>query len=193
MAEFDLNLSTRPFPAYRATSLALAAALVLWIAVSIWLAAGFTRYSSMANDIRASERDLRVEAESLARRVAELESRLDRPESAAKLNEIAFINSLIMRKDFSWTRMFAHFEDMVPDSVHLISLRPEFLPEGGVAIALHARGRSIADVTDLISRMEQSPVFADLKVDYEEKANAGSAADVDVTMTVNYHPEKDVQ
>ena len=57
-------------------------------------------------------------------RYAELESRLDRPEAAAKLTEIGFINRLIARKELSWTRLFANLEELVPNTVHLVSLTP---------------------------------------------------------------------
>ena len=43
MAEFDLNLSTRPFPAYRLVNIALAILLVVLIVVSSWQAVGFLR------------------------------------------------------------------------------------------------------------------------------------------------------
>ena len=88
MAEFDLNLSTQPFPAYRITNVALVCLLVVLGVISALQGAGFGRYSRMSRSIRSEEQESRVEAEALGKHVAELESRLDRPESMAKLNEI---------------------------------------------------------------------------------------------------------
>src|SRR5580693_6052816 len=102
MAEFDLNLSTRPFPAYRLFNIALAVLLVVLVVVSAWQGVGYRRYSKLARSIRAREQDTRVEAEALGKRVDDLESRLDRPEATAKLAEIGFLNHLIQRKNFSW-------------------------------------------------------------------------------------------
>src|SRR6266853_565643 len=107
MAEFGLNLATRPFSAYRLLNIALATLLVVLVVVSSWQAVGFVRYSKLARSIRTEEQDTRVEAEALGKRVADLESRLDRPEATAKLNEIGFLNHLIQRRSFSWTRLFA--------------------------------------------------------------------------------------
>ena len=92
MAEFDLNLSTRPFPAYRLVNIVLAVGLVVLVVLSAWQATGFIRFTRLTRSIRLSEIDLRVEAESLGKRVADLESRLDRPEATAKLNEIGFLD-----------------------------------------------------------------------------------------------------
>lgn len=192
MAEFDLNLSTRPFPAYRLINLALAILLVVLVVVSLWQAVGFLRYSSMAGGIRANERNARAEAEALGRRAAEFESRLDRPEATAKLAEIGFINSLIMRKEFSWTKMFGNLEDIVPENVHLISLTPSFAPTGVIAMNMSVQGRSIADVTEFVDRLERSPVFTDVKVTVEEKQSS-TTPDVNITLTANYYPQRDVK
>src|SRR5262245_25444874 len=125
MADFDLNLSTQAFPAYRLINIALACILVALAVVSVWQAAGFVRYSNMAASIRSTEEQSRVDAEGLGKHVAELESRLERPESAAKLNEIGFLNHLILRKSLSWTKLFAILEEILPQNVHLTDLTPD--------------------------------------------------------------------
>lgn len=191
--DFDLNLSTRPFPAYRAKNIALVAVLVVLIVLSVVQAAGFVRYSRRARSIRGTEQDLRVDAASLAQRQAELESRLDRPESAAKLNEIGFLNHIILRRDFSWTHLFGILEDMVPDNVHLVSLAPNVGVDGKLTLGLAVKAKSIADVTVFIKRLEQSPVFEGVIVSAEEKKDPAVSSDVDINLTAVYHPERDVK
>src|SRR5215467_11593396 len=194
MADFDLNLSTRPFPAYRLINLALACILAVLVVVSIWQAVGFVRYSRLARSIRTEESDMRVEAEALAKRVAELESRLDRPESAAKLNEIGFLNHLILRKNFSWTRLFANLEDLVPENVHLTNLTPDIAANGGVTLRLGVKARSIADVTVFIKRIETSPVFENVIVMAEQKNDtsvANVSDEVNITLTAIYYPQRE--
>ena len=191
--EFDLNLSTRPFPAYRATNIALATILVILIGLSAWQAAGFSRYSLRARSIRGAEQEARVEDESLKLREAELGSRLDRPESTAKLNEIGFLNHLILRRNFSWTQLFAILEDMVPDNVHLTNLTPHVGVDGKLTLSLDVKARSIADVTVFIKRLEQSPVFENVIVSAEEKKDPTISNDVDITLTAVYYPEKEVR
>src|SRR5262249_32425428 len=124
MSDFDLNLSTRPFPVYRLINIGMVFVLVVLAFVSVFQAVGFVRYSKMARGIRGQEQETRVEADVLGKRVAELESRLDRPEATAKLNEISFLNHLILRRSLSWTRLFAVLEALVPDNVHLTTLTP---------------------------------------------------------------------
>jgi hypothetical protein len=187
---FDLNLSTQPFPAYRLVNLALFLIFALLLAVSVWQAYGFFQFSAMARDIRDSERSIRAEAESLGSHVAALRSTLDQPEASAKLSEIGFLNGLIARKDLSWTRLFANLEEMVPDSVHLVSLSPDISPNGMVTLHLDVVGRSIADVSRFIEALEKSPEFEKVIVSVEQK-EANTATDVNISLTADYFPKRE--
>jgi Fimbrial assembly protein (PilN) len=192
-ADFDLNLSTRPFPAYRALNIGLAAILVALIGVSAWQAVGFRRYSRKARAIRNTEQELRVAADSMGQQVAQLGSRLDRPESTEKLNEIGFFNHLILRRDFSWTQLFSILEDIVPDNVHLVNLSPNIEKDGGITLRLVVRARSISDVTVFIKRLEMSPVFEKVILSVEQKHDLTTAGDVELTLTAVYYPQRDVR
>jgi Tfp pilus assembly protein PilN len=204
MAEFDLNLSTQPFPAYRLVNIAIAAAFAVLAVVSVWQASGFVRYSKMARAIRTQEQENRVEADVLGKRVAELESLLDRPESAAKLNEIGFLNHLIMRKNFSWTKLIAVLEELVPENVHLTNLTPSLEANGSVSLKLGVRAKSIVDVTVFLKKMEQSPLFGKVGLTVEERReqptgtnvaprDLGGPSDIDFTLSVLYYPQRDGQ
>lgn len=190
---FDLNLSTRPFPAYRVVNLGVAVIFLVLVVITAWQAYGFVQFSSMARAIRDDEENIRVEAESLGKHVAELKSRLDRPEAAAKLDEIGFLNGLIARKSLSWTRLFANLEDMVPDAVHLISLRPDVMADGPVVLHLEIVGRSIADVSQFIEALEQSPEFEKIVVSVEQKTESSATTDVNVSLTADYFPQRETR
>ena len=189
MAQFDLNLSTRPFPAYRLINVALASMLVVLALLSFWQTVGFVRFSTMAQAIRTSEQEARVESEALGERVGELGSRLDRPEATAKLNEIGFLNMLIARKHLSWTRLFADLEDMVPDSVRLVTLSPVIGADGIITLNISLRGKSIDDITEFVERLEKSPVFANIVVNTEERQDPGP--DIQVVLSTGYFPQRE--
>jgi cell division protein FtsB len=193
MADFNLNLSTQPFPAYRLTNIALAFVLVVLAVVSVWQASGYLRYSKMVRSIQPAQQESRIEAESLAKTVADLESRLDKPESTAKLAEIEFLNHLILRKSLSWTKLIAILEQIIPENVHLTSLAPDIGKDGTVNLRLGVRARTIADVKELLERLEHSTSFGKIDFKVEEKKDANLSTDVDVTMSTVYFPEKDGQ
>jgi cell division protein FtsB len=194
MADSDLNLSTQPFPAYRLATIALVSVLAVLVVLTIWQASGFVQYSNLARSIRPVERESRVEAEALGKRVAELETPLNRPESTAKLNEIGFLNHLILRKNLSWTKLFAVLEEIVPNNVHFTNLTPNIGADGTVTLSLGVRARSIADVTEFVKRVETSPLFANVIVNIEEKVDETKDlavdTDVDVTLSTVYYPQR---
>jgi hypothetical protein len=193
MAELDLNLSTRPFPAYRLINIALAMILGGLLILSGWQASGFIRFSRLARPLKPTEIDARVEAESLGKRVADVESRLDRPEATAKLNEIGFFNRLITRKNLHWTRLFADLEEMIPNDVHLVSLRPDVGATGAITLQIELKGRSINDVSQFIHRLEKSPLFQNITVSTEQKLENPGVIDIDIRLTAVYLPERENQ
>jgi len=186
MGEFDLNLSTRPFPAYRLINLILLVAFIAVAAVSAWQVYGFMHYSGLSAGIRQQEQDARIEAEELTRRRSQLETQMSTPAAAARLSEIGYLNKLISRKAFSWTQVFATLEKLTPPNVRLASIRPEFADNGPIVMRMNVRGQNIAAVSEFIDALEKSDAFEGVVVSVEQKQEA----DVDITISVNYFPEK---
>src|SRR5262245_13704235 len=189
----NLNLSTRPFPAYRAINLGLCILLVVLIALSVWQTYAFLHYSNLSAQIRQEEQNSRVHSEMLGGRMAEMQARLNRPEAAAKRTAIDYLNSLIARKRFSWTRLFAILEEMVPTAVHLTSLRPEVEEGGKITLHIGVRGRTIPDIADFIGLLQNSGYFADVQVSYDEKKDGAAVGEFDAALTMSYMPEKEIQ
>jgi|KBSMisStandDraft_5_1062788.scaffolds.fasta_scaffold538993_1 hypothetical protein len=189
MGDFNLNLSTRPFPAYRVANLALLLFFVLISGLTAWQVYSFRHYSGLAKDIRDKEKAAREEKGSLTNTLNDLGTRLDRPVTKDKLAEIDFLNNLITRKHFSWTTVFANLESVIPDNVHLSTVAPEILKDK-VTLHLEIVCRSISDESEFIRRLQASPVFADVIVSREESKGTGGAGDVGVDLTVTYFPEK---
>jgi Fimbrial assembly protein (PilN) len=108
-----------------------------------------------------------------------------------------------MRKDFSWTRLIAVLEELVPNNVHLTSLTP-ILEPNDVSLKLGVRAKSIADVTVFLKKMEQSPLFGKVGLTVEERKepppgttivpkDLGGSSDIDFTLSVFYYPQRDGQ
>jgi len=95
--------------------------------------------------------------------------------------------------------MFATLEQMVPEKVHLVSLSPEFRPEGAVMLRIQVQGKSVTDVSNFVHALELSPVFADIKVSVEQKRSTApgqgpspsQVTEYDVNLTANYFPQKE--
>src|SRR5262249_6791650 len=148
--------STRPFPAYRAANLGFTAILIVLIALSVWQSVSYLHYTKLAAQIRNAESTSRAEAAVFSTKAQQLQSKLDTPAAKAKLTEIDYLNNLIARKNFSWTRVWSVLEQMIPEAVHLTSLRPDIAEDGTILLHIDVRGRSVQDVSDFIGILEKS-------------------------------------
>jgi type IV pilus assembly protein PilN len=196
MGEFDLNLSTRPFVANQFKTLLLALALIFVIAISVIQGYGFRQYSRLADQIRGAARNAQVESEALNRRLNEMDSKLSAPQAKEKLTQIEFLNDIIARKTFSWSRVFAVLEELMPEGVHLTGIRPDFAAGGPILIHMEVEAHAVSDVTALLKNLQSSPLFEDVSVTTEEKKNgaapaAMSGTDLGVIFNVKYHPERE--
>jgi Tfp pilus assembly protein PilN len=193
MNEFNLNLSTRPFPAYQLKTILLAVALVALAGVSVWQAFGYLNYSALAAGIRDDARNSQVQSEALGRRLAEIDAKLSTPEATQKLKEIEFLNRIILQKSFAWTRIFANLEQIMPDGVQLINIRPEFSP-AGVDLRIDVRGRGMTDITQMLEALQSSPAFSRVEVFTEKnRESAPSNNAVEVMFKATYHAEREGQ
>ena len=187
---YHLNLTTRPFPSYRTTNVLLTAILVLIVAFSLWQVLGFLDYTERVAELRGTEQEVRVDWDYLGGRVDDLQQQLSRPEALAQMEETRFLNQVVERKSFSWSRLLSVIEDVIPRGVYLTTLEPQIDSSGRIRIEMEARGRSVADISTFIAGLEQTPVFKDVAVSVEERSLEKGLAEISVSMDAEYLPQK---
>jgi len=174
MGQFDLNLSTRPFKPYRAINLGLFVLLLILAGISSVQLSGYQQYSSLAAESREVERQAREDSQLLARQLDGLNKELATGNAPLKLAEIEMLNQLILKKSFSWTRLFANLERITPENVRLVNLRPFFdEPTSRTGLTMEIRGRSLADATLFLRTLEQSQAFTDVILASEVESGNG--------------------
>jgi Tfp pilus assembly protein PilN len=190
MSRFDLNLSTRPFKPYRATNLGLLVLLLLLIAISARQVYNYQQYSQKAAASRERENDARAKADQLAIDLQALNKKMASGNASSKLSEVEQLNQLIVRKSFSWTRLFRDLERLIPDDVRLLSLHPAVDEKGQMLLNLDIRGRSLADATAFLRALEQSRLFNDVVLAVEEKKDPLPMGEVEFVLSAYYYPEQ---
>ena len=177
-----LNLARRPFRNERlptlvlaAACLALAAATVRHALVARDLAPGRAR--DVASEVVANEREIEtLRAESAALR------RLGAPPEALK--EWAAVKTLVDRRMFSWTGLFAALERALPPGVKLVSVSPAE-GEKGTELALAAVGRSNEDALALMASLQAHEEFEEAFLSGWREGREG----FDISCTVRYAPK----
>jgi type IV pilus assembly protein PilN len=154
-----LNLSSEPFRRDRAlvvASIAAGLALSGLLAMLISLA---THERGRVAETRQEIAELQRTLAGLGREQAQLEGLLARPENAAVLDRVHFVNSLLYRKGVSWTRIFSDLESVMPYDVRLYSIRPSINARNEVYLEMVVAAQSERPVIGLLMNLENSPLF----------------------------------
>src|ERR1700686_2841596 len=176
----DINLATRPYEDARefwgrwglgVGLLAASTLLLIGFAVQSWIHAGRDRQDIRHLQQQIAERDSeRGKAQAF----------LDLSANRSTRDQSQFLNGLIQRKSFSWTRVFEDLERVMPTNLHVVSLRPEINEQNqmqlDMKVACQARGAAV----ELVHRMEGSRHFqgAQLVAENESGDGTGVAASV---------------
>lgn len=113
---------------------------------------------------------------------------LSRAENRTTRDQSQFLNQLIERKAFSWTRVLEELEKVMPARVHLVSIHPELNEDNQLGLKMVVAGDSRARVIELAQRMEESQHFAQTYIESEQAG--GETKDlVKFDINAEYIPE----
>ena len=87
------------------------------------------------------------------------------------------INALILRKQFSWTRIFSDLEKMMPTRLHVVAITPQLTPSDEIEIRMQVAGDSRDKAIELVQNMEKAPDFREAQILSETTAQKGSQGD----------------
>ncbi|MEO6924209.1 MAG: fimbrial assembly protein, partial [Bryocella sp.] len=124
------------------------------------------------------------------------EKRMHQPENAAVLERSHFLNSLFLRKSFSWTAVMMDLENVLPVGVQVTSIEPQINNEGEVLIHLRVAGERDRAI-QLVRNLERSHRFIAPHINSESsqtKTASGGAVNPNAPLAVefeilaNYNP-----
>jgi len=183
---YRLNLAERPFGRYRATNLVLAGLFVATVAFGTWQVFAYQASSAELSSLRSDQQSVLAEWNALGERIGEFELDLARPDSAAAAEEVRFLNQILARKQFSWTTLLLDMEAAMPRWVYLFSLAPGINGVGDVRLRMEARGRSVDDLSQFLSDLENSAAFSNVVVSIEERGIVEGREETRMLIDVNY-------
>ena len=157
--KMNINLASEPFRRDRPMIVASAVVglmLTVLLGVLIFLALG---ERDRAAEARTSIARMQQQLAQISREEGRLQAIMRKPENAEVLDRSIFLNSLLMRKGVSWTRIFADLEDVTPHDVRLISVRPQISGTNNLMLDMWVGSQATEPVLNFIMKLEQSPVF----------------------------------
>ncbi|MGC2447396.1 MAG: hypothetical protein WA477_07120 [Candidatus Sulfotelmatobacter sp.] len=185
----DINLASQPYEDARqfwmrwgtaVGALALLTLILLALDVTGWISARRDRESM------AKERTLIADRDQVR---AEAERTLNLPENRTTRDESQFLNQLIERKAFSWTRVLENLEKVMPPRVHVVSISPQLNEDNELALKMTVAGESRDRAIELARRMEESRRFAQTQIIREASTQSQTGDTEQVEISAIYIPE----
>jgi type IV pilus assembly protein PilN len=201
--KISVNLATRPFVELRPYFLRLRYIMgaLAAVALALIVTAHILQTKLDAAQARMGELQDRTD-----RAVAEKqgdERRMRQPANAAVLSRAHFLNTLFLRKSFSWTAVMMDLETVLPTGVQVTSIEPQIGNAGDVVIRLRVSGDRDRAV-QLVRNLERSKRFLQPRLNSESvqakdvaQNNAavqnggaanGAPAGVEFEILANYNP-----
>jgi Tfp pilus assembly protein PilN len=185
----DINLATHPYEDARefwarwglgVGVLGLLTLVLISLAVHGWVKAGRDRQS-----IRHLEQQIEEKDRERAQAQAFLELDINR----STRDQSQFLNGLIQRKAFSWTRVFEDLERVMPTSVHVVSLKPELSDQNQLELEMKVAGDNRAGPIELVHRMEGSTHFQGAQLTSENTDSGTGGTGVAAVIVAVYVPD----
>jgi hypothetical protein len=158
--------------------LAVCTAGLVWKAVTNW---------QQASEVNAKIAVVKTEIAELDRQHEQSLALLRLPQNVPVLNTAKFLNGLIARKSFSWTRVFMQLEQIMPPRLHVVSISPELQANNTVEVHLSVAGTSREAAVELVKRLEQSPSFREARIVEESSIVAREVGKESSGDTVQFH------
>jgi type IV pilus assembly protein PilN len=183
----DINLATRPYEDARkfwsrwglgVGLLGLLTLILLGLVIRGWVSAGRDRHTIAQLQAQIAERD---------NERASAQAFLELASNRSTRDQSQFINGLIRRKAFSWTRVFEELELVMPNDLHAVSLKPELNEQNQVELEMKVACQTRAAAVELVHRMEGSKHFQGSQLVQESQGD--NAAGVAATVSAIYVPD----
>jgi type IV pilus assembly protein PilN len=185
----DINLASQPYEDARQFWLrwgtALAGVSILTLALVATTVSGW--YAARRDHARIAELKAGIAQRDLKRQQAE--QFLNRPENRSTRDQSQFLNELIERKSFSWTRVLEDLEKVMPARVHLVSIHPELDEDNQLKLKMSIAGDSRDRALELARRMEDSRRFTQTYIESENFSPSTTGDPFKFNIVATYVPE----
>ena len=185
----DINLASQPYEDARQFWTRWGTALgVLGLLTLVLLVLDITGFVGAHHDrvVMAQTRALIANRD---RTRAEADRVLNLPENRVTRDQSRYLNELIERKAFSWTRVLENLEKVMPPRVHLVSISPQLDENNELALKMTVAGDSWDRGVELQRRMEESRRFSQTAITAVRHVDSQTGDTEQIEMAAIYIPE----
>jgi hypothetical protein len=186
----NINLASTPYENARRFYVQWGLALALMIALTVVLAVGAVRTWRANHALSRSIAEERARIEKLNEQEKADLAILAESKNSDVRDRSQALNALIVRKSFSWTRIFNDLEKMMPTQLHVVSIAPQLSTSNQLQIRMMVAGASRDKAIELVQNMEKAPDFQNAQIVSETTlADRKQASDaVTFNIVAEYNP-----
>jgi hypothetical protein len=129
MQPLDLNLATRPFKNNTLPWVAVGTAITALVAITVWNISTYRTHSMLVEDLKVVYSEAREELDQFERRERGAQRQIENYDVEVLTVRADKANEVIGWKAFSWTQLFNLLQEVLPNDVQMVSIRPVFRPQ----------------------------------------------------------------
>jgi hypothetical protein len=168
------NLSTRPFYDERAVRIAIAGAVLVTLALTVFNAFAILSLNRGNSAVVAQADASEAKATALRNQAKATEQTLNRQELDAVQAAAREANLLIDRRAFSWTDLFNRFEETLPPDVRILAVAPQVDADGRMMVAMTTIARRFQALDNFADHLQDSGAFTEVISRQDEHLEDGS-------------------
>jgi type IV pilus assembly protein PilN len=193
--KIHVNLATRPFVEMRPYILRLRWVMAGLAVVSLALIVSSHLLQKKLDAAQVKMNAIQTRTNAAVSEKQANERRMRQPANAAVLDRAHFLNTLFLRKSFSWTAVMMDLETVLPSGVQVTSIEPSVTADGDVIIRMRVAGDRDRAV-QLVRNLEHSRRFLQPRLNSEAvqakdqgQGNvAATAGGVEFEILADYNP-----
>jgi type III secretory pathway component EscV len=180
MRRLSLNLATRPLRNRRLFALLGGFIGLVFLITAVLAIVLFFRFALKKNDVQAR---LRKADEAIKTSQSEQKRLNTQLKETAKKDQdiVAAVNSIILKKSFSWTGFLSQLEEALPDPSYILSLAPTLVDDTRIQFRFRVVSQNLEGLLALINKLQELK-FTQPRVETEERNERGQlASEISVT------------
>lgn len=158
----NLNLSSHPLKNRKLFILLCFLLCMFFVVLSVLGGVVYFSYKGKARSIEATLTEMEQSRQQLESDVIKYSAGIQKATKERQAS-VELINSLILRKSFSWVDFLSYLEDSLPDSSYIISLAPTLTEGLQVKVRFEVISRNLDDLLKLLNSLKAFK-FKDIRV-----------------------------
>ena len=186
MKPIHLNLASRPYRDYRPVYAVVVVLSLLTAFLMLNNVDTYYRYIHETKATRAKIAEIEEQARVEKQKEGTARQRVKGLDLVKLDQQSRFINAKLAERAFSWSRLLDSLESILADDVRLVSVTPNFTPEGPIKLSMSFEAKSGDGMITTINRMNADPHFSEVFPSNETARDDGT---YQFTLTAEYRPE----